>query len=120
MRSRLAELQEAGPVGHDPDFDNKVVSAVGEAFNNVAIHGYGDSPAGALELEIEMDPERITIRLRDTGTRFDMSAVAPPDLSALPEAHLGLYIIQSFMDEVDYRPGTLPEEPNTLTMRKRY
>jgi len=102
------------------EFDDKVVSAVGEAFNNVAIHAYRDLSAGAVDLELELEPEGITIRLSDTGRRFEPAGEKLPDLTSLPESHMGLYIMRSFMDKVTYRPGNADGAANVLTLTKRY
>jgi serine/threonine-protein kinase RsbW len=108
------------PSRNTREFDDQVVSAVGEAFNNVAIHAYRDRPAGIVQLEIEIDPKRITIRLKDDGQGFDPAAEGPPDLQALPESHMGLFIVRSFMDQVTYRRRQTPSDPNVLTLVKKY
>ena len=118
MRSLANGKQE---LSRDRDeFDDKVVSAVGEAFNNVAIHAYRDLPAGAVDLEFELSPDRLTIRMTDTGHKFEPSVERMPDLTTLPESHRGLYIVRSFMDQVTYRPGPEPRSPNVLTLTKRF
>src|SRR5262245_333830 len=80
----------------DRTFDDEVVSAFGEAFNNVAIHAYREH-AGEIEIEIDVGRDWLTIRLKDRGASFDADAVAEPDLDRLPESGLGLFIIRSFM-----------------------
>lgn len=99
----------------EADFEAQTLSAFGEAFNNIAIHGYRSGPPGDVDIEIEADDGGITIRLLDSGASFDPTAVAVPDMTALPESGMGLFIINSFMDEVDYRPGS----PNVLRLVKR-
>ena len=98
----------------DRVFIDQVVSAFGEAFNNTAIHSYAASE-GDVEIEIEIGDSHITIRMLDHGKSYDFSSVPQPDLDTLPESGMGLYIIRSFMDEVDYVPGA----PNILSMTKR-
>ena len=104
------------------DFDDKVVSAVGEAFNNVAIHAYRDVSPEAVELEVELGAEGITIRMSDTGRSFEPAAEVQrqPDLATLPESHMGLFIMRSCMDKVTYRPRSSPTMPNQLTLTKRF
>lgn len=99
------------------EFEQHVVSAFGEAFNNVVMHAY---PNGEGELTIELDPrcDGITIRVIDQGIGFDAAEVAPPDLDALPTSGLGLYIMRSFMDDFAYLPGA-GRTPNVLTLAKR-
>jgi serine/threonine-protein kinase RsbW len=101
------------------DFENQVVSAVSEAFNNVAIHGYAKGAAGDVELELEIAGDALAIRLSDTGKGYVATAAPRPDPGALPESRMGLFIIESFMDEVGYRRASVPGERNVLTLKKR-
>jgi anti-sigma regulatory factor (Ser/Thr protein kinase) len=111
----------------------QVVSAVGEAFNNIVLHGYPARQAreqpnreprtreqvreaiGSIDLRIQTRRGYIRIELRDWGSGFDPRRVPPPAFDTLPESGLGLFIMQSFM-EMAYRPG----RPNLLTLSKRY
>jgi serine/threonine-protein kinase RsbW len=95
------------------EFRMHVVSAVGEAFNNIVLHGYAGKNDGVIEMEIRTDPDRIVIELRDYGESFDLDAVATPDLDLLPESGLGIFIMRAFMS-IRYRPG----RPNVLTLSK--
>jgi serine/threonine-protein kinase RsbW len=99
---------------HAREWDNEVVSAFGEAFNNTAIHSYDARQPGEVEIEVDPNASGITIRLIDHGKSFSIEDVPVPDLDALPESGLGLFIIRSFMDEVSYVPGS----PNVLSMTK--
>ena len=47
--------------------------------------------------------------------RGPVGSVAVPDLDALPEGGLGLYMMRALMDEVDYQSGN----PNVLCLTKR-
>ena len=107
-----AKLVEAGPAADE--FDAQVVSAFGEAFNNIAIHGYSDT-SGEIEIEIDVQRDRIRLRILDRGKSFDPLEVPAPELDALPERGMGLFIIKSFVDEVTYTPG----DPNVLVLEKR-
>jgi serine/threonine-protein kinase RsbW len=116
----------------------QVVSAVGEAFNNIVLHGYANRQApeqrapeqlqrkqlqrqpareqiGSIDLRIQTRRGHIRIELRDWGSGFDPTRVPLPAFDTLPESGLGLFIMQSFM-EMAYRPG----RPNLLTLSKRY
>jgi Histidine kinase-like ATPase domain len=97
------------------DFESQVISAFGEAFNNVALHAYPDPPVGEVEIAVDWNAEALTIGVTDTGESFDPETVSPPELDALPEGGMGLFIMRSFMDEIAYRPGP----PNVLHMSKR-
>jgi serine/threonine-protein kinase RsbW len=113
LRLVHSALREVGGTG---DFHHAVISAFSEAFNNIAMHAYAAGAGGNLEAEIEVGEESVTIRLRDWGVSFNLDHVIEPDLDALPESGMGLFIIRSFMDEVTYQPGT----PNVLSMTKHF
>jgi serine/threonine-protein kinase RsbW len=108
------KLVTAGSQEERSTFDDQVISAFGEAFNNAAIHSYRGRPVGTVEIEIDAQPDRITLRIADYGKSFDPTQVAEPDLDALPESGLGLFIMRSFMDTVFYQAGA----PNVLSMTK--
>lgn len=97
----------------DLEFDDHVISAFGEAFNNIVLHSYA-KVQGDLEIEIEPSPDRLTIRLKDYGETFDLTKVPLPDLDSLPENGLGVYIMRACMDDVSYQAG----RPNVLSMTK--
>jgi serine/threonine-protein kinase RsbW len=101
----------------------QVVSAVGEAFNNIVLHGYAAQQGreqrvrktGSIDLRVQTRPGYIRIELRDWGSGFEPTRVPAPAFDTLPESGLGLFIMQSFM-ETAYRSG----RPNLLTLSKRY
>jgi len=101
-------------------FVNEMVSAVGEAFNNIAIHAYDDGNRRSVYVEISCDDDVVTTTLKDFGAAFrprphvelDLSRIGPRDL---PESGMGMFIMRAFVDEIVYTPGT----PNVLQLRKR-
>lgn len=95
-------------------FVDELVSAVGEAFNNIAIHAYEGATVDEVQVDVSFDGKEVTATLRDFGKHFDPDAVEPPSLAELPESGLGVYIIRAYVDGVTYTPG----RPNTLTLRK--
>jgi serine/threonine-protein kinase RsbW len=103
-RPQLQEMNE---------FRTHVVSAVGEAFNNIVLHGYAGRSDGMIEMDIRTEFHQITVEFRDYGESFDLDAVATPDLDLLPESGLGIFIMRAFMS-IRYRPG----RPNVLTLSK--
>ena len=99
----------------DGEFRNGMVTAFGEAFNNIVIHAYRGRHDGMIEIEAEMTADRMTLRLIDTGQPNAVSGVRPPDLEALPESGMGVFMIQSLVDDVNYKCGP----PNVLSLIKR-
>jgi serine/threonine-protein kinase RsbW len=99
----------------DRDFRNAFVTAFGEAFNNVVIHGYRNRDDGILDVEAELGEKHMTLKLKDDGLQVDLSAVNPPLLDTLPEGGLGVFMIYALVDEVVYEGG----KPNVLSLTKR-
>ena len=99
----------------DRGFRNAMTTAFGEAFNNVVMHGYKDRADGMLDVEAELGSDHMILKLTDDGMIADLTKVEPPDLDALPENGLGLFMIHALVDEVVYQSGT----PNILSLTKR-
>lgn len=96
-------------------FTYQVVSAVGEAFNNIALHCYHDRPSNIVRVRMLIDGGVLRLTVEDCGASFDPFTAPLPNLDALPESGMGIYIIRSLMDEVTYKPG----RPNVLTLSKK-
>ncbi len=99
-----------------PDFTHELVSAVGEAFNNVVLHAYDGTEAGAITMVLRFDANCVEVEVQDCGHSFDPDDIPEPDLSELPEGGMGLFIMKAFVDEVRYDAG----EPNVLLLRKYF
>lgn len=111
----VASLAEAVPT-HSTMFRNDVVTAFGEAFNNVVLHGYKDRSDGVLEVEAEVGADRIALHLIDNGREIDFSRLALPDFDSLPESGMGIFMISALVDDLRYTSGG---ERNVLTLIKR-
>jgi serine/threonine-protein kinase RsbW len=97
------------------DVGHRVISAFVEAFNNAVIHAYKGLTPGPVEVEMNVLQDRLRVIVSDQGSAFSPANVPEPDLDALPEGGLGLFIIRNFMDHVGYeRVGNR----NILTMEK--
>jgi len=107
------QLQEKGRLSGEAC--DHVLSAFVEAFNNAVVHAYRDAPGGVVETELRVTSREVVVCITDEGRAFSFDEVVPPELDALPEGGLGLYIMKSFMDEVRYEPGA---RRNRLSMRK--
>ncbi len=122
-----ADVRERAP----SDARDEIVSALGEAFNNIVLHAYRDVHGGTIDMRVCATPSSVEVVLSDRGRSFDPSAipayVAPQmddaggiddiDLDRLPEGGMGLFIIRSFMDEMTYVAGG-GGRPNVLVLRK--
>jgi anti-sigma regulatory factor (Ser/Thr protein kinase) len=93
--------------------------AVDEACTNIITHGYADMNPGSIILDLEMDPDKLTISLTDFGHSFEPGKAPMPDVEApIEERELGgfgLFFIQQSVDEMDYR---VTEDGNTMILTK--
>jgi serine/threonine-protein kinase RsbW len=92
--------------------------AVGEACENIILHGYGEEGLGDIDVHVDSAPGQLTITLRDTAPPFN-AAKKPADEELdqhdPPIGGLGLKIIHKVMDRVEYsRRGN----QNQLTLLK--
>jgi serine/threonine-protein kinase RsbW len=112
---KLVMPKSRSPGSRHSEFISHVVSAVGEAYNNIVLHGYAGREPGTVNMRIENCREWMRIIIKDFGVSYDPSQASPPNLEALPESGLGIFIMRSFVDEVTYVAGA----PNVLTLFKR-
>jgi sigma-B regulation protein RsbU (phosphoserine phosphatase) len=107
-------------MGASEDKAGDLVLATHEAITNVITHGYREEP-GDVRVTIELDNDRIIIRIYDHSPRFNPTKVAEPDISIpldrRPPGGLGVHMMRSFTDEMIYSSSPLGE--NELVLVKR-
>jgi len=109
-----AEADTSATLNLSDEFAAGMVSAFSEVFNNIAKHAYARGPEGDVLIQMQPDASGMLLRVEDRGESFDISQVRKPDLDTLPEQGLGIFIINSFVDEFTYEPGP----PNVWTLKK--
>ncbi len=96
--ARLTASYMASQMGFDIEAIEDIKLAVGEACNNVVLHS-GTSPT--YELELSKADKKMIIEVLDKGKGFKIESYHAPEFDALEENGLGLFIIQSLMDDVE-------------------
>lgn len=87
---------------------NALSLAVEEALTNVIRHSYGGPCSEPIILQISRlpaaaeAPEKLEFRIRDFGRQVDPAAIRSRDLDDIRPGGLGVHIIRSIMDEVEY------------------
>ncbi len=79
-----------------------------EAVNNAITHAYLREHGFRVDAYITLHPDRISFEITDCGRPMEHYAPRslefdPQEISSLPENGMGLFIIESIMDEVSYR-----------------
>jgi serine/threonine-protein kinase RsbW len=99
---------------------DKIILAVDEACTNIIKHAYKLSPNNDILIKVNLNNSELQIRIIDYGESFDPSTVPIPDIKELYREHkvggLGLHLIRSLMDEVNF--NAVPGVQNEVTLKK--
>ncbi|MBI5170994.1 MAG: ATP-binding protein [Candidatus Eisenbacteria bacterium] len=95
--------------------------ALVEAVNNVVRHAYHGEPGHRVEVTATVDGASLVLEVADEGTPMPPHGTPvldfdPDDLASLPEGGMGLYLIHSVMDSVEYHSR---DGRNVLVMTHR-
>jgi len=105
----------AKKVGFNAEDVNKIELAVDEACTNVIEHAYHHNENKNIDIAIKIDYQKLSVVVTDKGMSFRMEEVKMPDmktyLAELRVGGLGVYLMKTLMDEVDYQsqPGVKNE-----------
>jgi serine/threonine-protein kinase RsbW len=105
--------------GFPPGLTSDVQLAADEAVTNIILHGY-NGEEGTIHLVAVATRDMVEITVEDQGPPFDPTSYVPGEvkeglMDRLPGG-LGIVLIRSVMDEVQYRHET---GKNILSMVKR-
>lgn len=122
IRRVTKQIAGIAPGFSDDDLED-ISLALDEACTNVIRHSYRGKDCGVIQVEICIEPNKVTITLTDMGEEgqlFNPELLTPVDkqkyLDSLSKGGLGVYLIKKIMDEVEYVVS--PGVKNCLTMVK--
>jgi len=97
----------AADAGFDEDEVMKIAMAVREAAVNAVLHGNAYDPNKKVKVEFERTLRDLVITIRDQGTGLDVSKIPDPlaPENLLKTSGRGIFLIRSFMDEVQIHPS---------------
>jgi serine/threonine-protein kinase RsbW len=103
----------AEKVGFDDEDVGKIELACDEACTNVIKHAYSLDRKNdqSLDIAIKLDYQKLTLVVTDHGKGFNPNSIKMPNmkeyLAELKVGGLGIYLMKTLMDEVDYeiKPG---------------
>lgn len=105
----------------------QIETCVVEAINNCIKHAYQNLPGNSVEVVISLFIDRITFQVCDYGKSMEIEDFEkqkrkeldfdPDVLEQLPEGGMGLYVIRSVMEQVEYCSAG---GRNVLTMTKLF
>ncbi len=107
----------ASVAGFSDDERSRIELAVVEGFTNVIRHAYHDAHDRPVEVRVQVTGDRLRVVLDDHGTFVDPSRIASRPLEEVRPGGLGVHLMKTTMDVVDYRRNE--HGGTTLTLEKR-
>ena len=104
-------LKIAEKAGFNEETQEQIALAVDEACTNVIKHAHHHDARRLMDIQIQTDTNKMKIIITDKGRGFDITKLKDPNIKQfIKESRhggLGIYLIKTLMDEVDYdfRPG---------------
>ncbi len=97
----------AAEAGFGDEDITRIAMAVREAAVNAVLHGNAYDPGKKVTLAFERTAVDLVITIRDQGRGLDMSKIPDPlaPENLLKTSGRGIFIIRSFMDEVEIHPS---------------
>lgn len=103
--------EEARAFGFTDEDVSRIALAVDEACTNIIKHAYSFDPNRNISVRVKSRNGTFEVTIRDTGSGFNPSLVHAPDMrdyfSHYRKGGLGVYLMKSLMDKVEYEihPG---------------
>jgi serine/threonine-protein kinase RsbW len=118
VRDFVSEAARAFGFG-DEDV-SKIALAVDEACTNIIKHAYRSDPTKIIQVNVSAGNGTFMVAIQDEGARFNPSQVHPPDmkeyLTHYRRGGLGIYLMKSLMDKVEY--SIAPGKANEVRLTK--
>lgn len=122
---RLIEVREfvaskAAEFGFSDEEASKIALAVDEACTNVIKHAYKFDPTQQIAVTIRPKDGAFEISIVDSGNHFNPDEIQSPNMreyfSHFRRGGLGMYLMKSLMDKVEYMIG--PGKKNEVRLVK--
>ncbi len=103
--------EAARQFGFSDEEISKIALAVDEACTNIIRHAYQNKPDKDIHITIQLEDGAFTVRIQDEGKQFSPATIEKPQLRSqlgkYRRGGLGVYLMKSLMDEVEYNfaPG---------------
>ena len=112
--------QAAEEAGLDEMKTYSVELAVDEACSNIIEHAYGEEGKGEIDCSCIIEPDGLTVVIKDRGSSFDPDAVPEVNtkqpLEERKPGGAGVFLMRKVMDAVRFE---FTPDGNVLTMKKK-
>ena len=108
--ARAAVRAVTNAVGMDKETAEKITVAIVEAITNVIKHSYGGPCEKPVVMKLgkikcNQNTDALEIVIRDFGKQVDPEKIKSRDLDDVRPGGLGVHIMQSAMDQVEFTPA---------------
>ncbi len=121
-RIREFIIVKASDFGFSEEISYKIALAVDEACSNLIKHSFKFDPSKIINIKVQTENNSFTVIISDNGSPFDPKIVPTPDMQEyfdhFKRGGLGVHIIRSVMDEIDYLTSNINGYNNQLILRK--
>ena len=104
-------------VGFPVKDQESILVALGEACTNAIRHSYKGEKGHKIRITAEDHKDRVVFKIRDYGEKIDLSKLKKPELPPQKSGGLGVYFMQTIMDELKY--NTELDQGNELILIKQ-
>ena len=115
LRDKLRILLEQA--GFCEKTAESILVALGEGVTNAIRHSYLGQPGKKIIVSYEEFPDKVTLKIRDFGIKFDPKKVPEPVIPPVKGGGLGVYFMKTIMDELAY--NTDHTQGNELILSKK-
>lgn len=115
LRDKLRAL--LGQAGFCEKTSESILVALCEGVTNAIRHSYQGQPGKKIIISYEELSDKVTLRIRDFGLKFDPKKVPEPTIPPVKGGGLGVYFMKTIMDELEY--NTAHAEGNELILSKK-
>ena len=116
IRSGISHISKI--CGFSNEESNAVTIAVDEAASNIIKHTYNGAKNELIVVNFRILEDRLEVIFRDFGEKVDPKTIKSRDLNEIRPGGLGVHLIKSTMDVVNYDNSF--EVGNQLTMVKYF
>lgn len=115
IRDKLQDFAQDNGFNEQQIYEIKL--AVNEALANIIKHGYKGEDLGDIELSLATDSAGdLQIAIQDFAEIVDLAKLVSRDLDDVEDRGLGIFLMNSLMDEVEY---DLSQEKGTRLILKK-
>jgi anti-sigma regulatory factor (Ser/Thr protein kinase) len=114
VRAAISHLCEV--TGFSDETQNGITLAVDEACTNVIKHAYSNQADRLIIIACKLLSDRLEVVIRDFGKKADFDKIRSRELEDVRPGGLGVHLIRSVMDVVDY--DSSPARGSRLTLAK--